>query len=128
MGSGIAQAVAVGGYEVRLYDLSAERIPLAQGEIAASLARRAARGLTTQAEADAALARIQPVTSLIEAAKADLVIEAASEDEVVKKSVFADRTPLLDADTLLASNTSSISINDWPRSATARTASSACTS
>ena len=110
MGSGIAQAVSTGGYDVRLYDLSAERIPLALGEIAASLARRAARGLITQAEADAALARIQPVTSLIEAAKADLVIEAASEDEAVKKSVFADLTPLLDADTLLASNTSSISI------------------
>ena len=59
MGSGIAQAVASGGYEVRLYDLSAERVPLAQGEIAASLARRAARGLMTPAEADAALARIQ---------------------------------------------------------------------
>jgi len=39
MGSGIAQTVAAGGYEVRLYDLSAERMPLAQGEIAASLAR-----------------------------------------------------------------------------------------
>jgi 3-hydroxybutyryl-CoA dehydrogenase len=110
MGSGIAQAVAFGGYEVRLYDLSAERIPLAQGEIAASLARRAARGLTTQAEADAALARIQPVASLAEAAKADLVIEAASEDEAVKKSVFIDLLPHLSPDTLLASNTSSISI------------------
>jgi 3-hydroxybutyryl-CoA dehydrogenase len=102
--------VATGGYEVRLYDLSAERIPLAQGEIAASLARRAARGLMTQAEADAALARIQPATSLKEAAKADLIIEAASEDEAVKKSVFIDLTPHLGPDTLLASNTSSISI------------------
>ncbi len=110
MGSGIAQAVASGGYEVRLYDLSAERIPLALGEIAASLARRAARGLTTAAEADAALARIQPVASLAEAAKADLVIEAASEDEAVKKAVFVDLLPHLDPDTLLASNTSSISI------------------
>ena len=110
MGSGIAQAVAVGGHEVRLYDLSAERVPLALGEIAASLARRAARGLTTQAEADAALARIQPVASLAEAAKADLIIEAASEDEAVKKSVFIDLTPHLGPDTLLASNTSSISI------------------
>lgn len=110
MGSGIAQAVASGGYEVRLYDLSAERIPLAQGEIAASLARRAARGLTTPAEADAALARIQPVASLAEAAQADLVIEAASEDEAVKKSVFVDLLPHLGPDTLLASNTSSISI------------------
>ncbi|HEY1073137.1 3-hydroxybutyryl-CoA dehydrogenase [Brevundimonas sp.] len=110
MGSGIAQTVAAGGYEVRLYDLSAERIPLAQGEIAASLARRAARGLTTQAEADAALARIRPVASLAEAAQADLVIEAASEDEAVKKSVFVDLLPHLGPDTLLASNTSSISI------------------
>ena len=110
MGSGIAQTVAAGGYEVRLYDLSAERIPLAQGEIAASLARRAGRGLTTQAEADAALARIRPVASLAEAAQADLVIEAASEDEAVKKSVFLDLLPHLRPDTLLASNTSSISI------------------
>ena len=110
MGSGIAQTVAAGGYEVRLYDLSAERIPLAQGEIAASLARRAGRGLTTQAEADAALARIRPVASLAEAAQADLVIEAASEDETVKKAVFVDLLPHLRPDTLLASNTSSISI------------------
>ena len=110
MGSGIAQAVASGGYEVRLYDLSAERTPLAQGEIAASLARRAGRGLMTPADADAALARIQAVASLAEAAQADLVIEAASEDEAVKKSVFIDLLPHLRPDTLLASNTSSISI------------------
>ena len=110
MGSGIAQAVASGGYEVRLYDLSAERIPLAQGEIAASLARRAARGLMTQADADAALARIKSVATLAEAAQADLVIEAAAEDEAIKKAVFVDLLPLLRPDTLLASNTSSISI------------------
>ncbi|MNQ57225.1 putative 3-hydroxybutyryl-CoA dehydrogenase [compost metagenome] len=110
MGSGIAQAVASGGYEVRLYDLSADRIPLAQGEIASSLARRAARGLTTSAEADAALARIKSVATLAEAAQADLVIEAASEDEAVKKAVFVELLPHLRPDTLLASNTSSISI------------------
>ena len=110
MGSGIAQAVASGGYEVRLYDLSAERIPLAQGEIAASLARRAARGLMTQADADAALARIKSVATLAEAAQADLVIEAAAEDEAIKKAVFVDLLPHLRPDTLLASNTSSISI------------------
>lgn len=110
MGSGIAQAVSTGGYDVRLYDLSAERIPLAQGEIAASLARRVGRGLMTSAEADAALARIRPVASLAEAAQADLIIEAASEDETVKKSVFVGLLPHLRPDTLLASNTSSISI------------------
>ena len=110
MGSGIAQVVAAGGYEVKLYDIAPDRVTLALGEIAASLARRAARGLSTEAEAQAALQRITTVTTLAEAAKADLVIEAASEDEAVKKGVFTELTPLLGPDALLASNTSSISI------------------
>lgn len=110
MGSGIAQVVAAGGYEVKLYDIASERVTLALGEIAASLARRAARGLTTEAEGQAALQRIVPAATLAEAAQADLIIEAASEDEAVKKTVFAELTPLLGPDTLLASNTSSISI------------------
>jgi len=110
MGSGIAQVVAAGGYEVKLYDIASDRVTLALGEIAASLARRAARGLSTEAEAQAALQRISAVATLAEAAKADLVIEAASEEEAVKKGVFAELTPLLGPDTLLASNTSSISI------------------
>ena len=110
MGAGIAQAVAAGGYEVLLHDAAPERVPQAQGAIAASLARQVARGLTTQGEADAALARIRAATSLAEAAKADLVIEAAVEDEAVKKSILAELVPHLGPDTLLASNTSSISI------------------
>ncbi|HYC67633.1 3-hydroxybutyryl-CoA dehydrogenase [Brevundimonas sp.] len=110
MGAGIAQAVAAGGYEVLLHDAAPERVPQAQGAIAASLARQTARGLTTQAEADAALARIRPAKSLAEAARADLVIEAAVEDEAVKKAILADLVPHLGPDTLLASNTSSISI------------------
>lgn len=110
MGSGIAQVVAAGGYEVKLYDIAPDRVTLALGEIGASLARRAARGLSTETEAQAALQRISAVATLAEAAKADLVIEAASEEEAVKKGVFAELTPLLGPDTLLASNTSSISI------------------
>ena len=110
MGAGIAQAVAAGGYDVLLYDAATERVPQAQGAIAASLARQVARALTTQADADATLARIRPAKSLAEAAKADLVIEAAVEDEAVKKSILADLVPHLGPDTLLASNTSSISI------------------
>lgn len=110
MGSGIAQVVAAGGYEVKLYDIAPDRVTLALGEIAASLARRASRGLSTEAEGQAALQRISAVASLAEAAKADLVIEAASEEEAVKKGVFTELTPLLGPDTLLASNTSSISI------------------
>lgn len=110
MGSGIAQVVAAGGYEVKLYDIASDRVTLALGEIAASLARRASRGLSTETEAQAALQRITAVATLAEAARADLVIEAASEEEAVKKGVFTELTPLLGPDTLLASNTSSISI------------------
>ncbi len=110
MGSGIAQVVAAGGYEVKLYDIASDRVTLALGEIAASLARRAARGLSSEAEAQAGLQRITAVKTLAEAAEADLIIEAASEEEAVKKGVFTELTPLLGPDTLLASNTSSISI------------------
>ena len=110
MGAGIAQTVAAGGYDVKLYDAAGDRVPQAMGAIAASLARQVARGLNTQIEADAALSRITAAASLAEAGKADLVIEAAVEDEAVKKAILADLAPHLAAHTLLASNTSSISI------------------
>lgn len=109
MGAGIAHAVALGGYDVRLYDLVPGRVAEAQGAVAASLARQVGRGLIDQAAADAALSRIRPA-NLADAGAADLVIEAAVEDEAVKKAVFAELAPHLGADTLLASNTSSISI------------------
>lgn len=110
MGAGIAQTVATGGYDVKLYDSAGDRVPQALGAVAASLARQVARGLMDQAAADAALKRIAPAASLAAAAKADLVIEAAVEDEGVKKAILADLVPHLGDDTLLASNTSSISI------------------
>jgi 3-hydroxybutyryl-CoA dehydrogenase len=110
MGAGIAQAVAAGGYEVRLYDASADRPPQAQAAIAAALARLVERGITPQAEADAVLGRIHTAAGLAEVGSADLVIEAAVEDEAVKKAIFVALTPHLGAQTLLASNTSSISI------------------
>ncbi|MBU4136336.1 MAG: 3-hydroxybutyryl-CoA dehydrogenase [Alphaproteobacteria bacterium] len=110
MGAGIAQTVAAGGYQVLLYDAAADRVPQAQASIAASLARQVDRGLTDRAAADAALARISAAPSLAAAAKADLVIEAAVEDEAVKKAILTDLVPHLGPDTLLASNTSSISI------------------
>jgi 3-hydroxybutyryl-CoA dehydrogenase len=110
MGVGIAQAVALGGYRVSLYDVDAARLPVALGVIGASLARQVERGATTQAQADVALAAVSGVSTLAEAGKADLVIEAAVEDEAIKKAVFAELVPHLGPDTLLASNTSSISI------------------
>jgi len=110
MGAGIAQAVAVGGYQVLLFDAAPDRVPQAQAAVAASLARQVERGITDQPSADAALSRISAVSSLAAAGKADLVIEAAVEDEAVKKGILADLVPHLAAHTVLASNTSSISI------------------
>jgi len=110
MGLGISQVVALGGYEVGLYDADPARPPQAIAAVAASLARNVARGSLAAADADAALARIRPVETLAEAAGADLVIEAATEDEAVKKAVFVALMPHLGPDTLLSSNTSSISI------------------
>ena len=110
MGAGIAQAVAGGGYQVLLYDAVGDRVPEAQAAVAASLARHVERGLTDQAFADAVMSRISGADSLAAAARADLIIEAAVEDEAVKKAILAELTPHLGPDTLLASNTSSISI------------------
>lgn len=110
MGAGIAQTVASGGYDVLLFDAAGDRVPQALGAIAASLARQVSRDLMDQTAADAALKRIRQAASLAEAGKADLVIEAAVEDETTKKSIFLELTPLLGPTTLLASNTSSISI------------------
>ncbi|WGM45312.1 putative 3-hydroxybutyryl-CoA dehydrogenase [Brevundimonas sp. NIBR10] len=110
MGVGIAHAVALGGYSVSLYDIDPARLPLALGEIATNLAHQVGKGRTTQDQADAALARITTVETLAEAGKADLVIEVAVEDEAVKKALYAQLVPHLGPDTLVASNTSSISI------------------
>lgn len=110
MGAGIAQAVAAGGYQVRLYDADAARPTQALAAIGASLSRQAARGLVAQGDADAAMQRISAAGSLADIGACDLVIEAATEDEAVKKQVLAELVPHLAAHTLLSSNTSSISI------------------
>ncbi|NBB53471.1 3-hydroxybutyryl-CoA dehydrogenase [Rhizobium sp. CRIBSB] len=110
MGAGIAQAVARGGYEIGLFDVTEGQVEIARGVVAASLARQVERGLLTGPEADETLGRIRPLTSLAQAGPADLVIEAASENEAVKKAIFAELSPYLGEQTILASNTSSISI------------------
>ena len=110
MGSGIAHVCALAGYEVLLNDLSADRIEHSLALIDHNLARQVARGLVDEEEMTAALARIRPTPELEAIGKADLAIEAATEDEVIKKKIFAALTPHLAPATLLASNTSSISI------------------
>ncbi|HZC16677.1 MAG TPA: 3-hydroxybutyryl-CoA dehydrogenase [Caulobacteraceae bacterium] len=110
MGTGIAHVCALAGYDVELNDVSRARIDAGLGMIEHNLARQVARGIIDDAEMKAALGRIRPQESLARIGVADLVIEAATEDEAVKKSIFSALAPYVGPDTLLASNTSSISI------------------
>ncbi|MCG9915445.1 MAG: 3-hydroxybutyryl-CoA dehydrogenase [Phenylobacterium sp.] len=110
MGSGIAHVCALGGYDVLLHDVSPERIETGLAQIDQALARQVSRGLIEASAKDAALARIKAAPELQSVGGSDLAIEAATENEEVKKSIFRALSPYLGANTLLASNTSSISI------------------
>ena len=110
MGSGIAHVCALGGYDVMLHDVSRERIDAGIANIERALSRQVSRGLIDQAAMDAALARIKPADELQTVGDSDLAIEAATENEEVKKTIFRALAPHLAGQTLLASNTSSISI------------------
>jgi 3-hydroxybutyryl-CoA dehydrogenase len=110
MGAGIAHVAALGGYEVLFHDVSRDRIDEGIATARRNMARQVAKGVLAQADADAALARITPADTAEAVAKADLVIEAATENEEIKKAIFKGLLPYLGPDTLLASNTSSISI------------------
>ncbi|HEY2178483.1 MAG TPA: 3-hydroxybutyryl-CoA dehydrogenase [Caulobacteraceae bacterium] len=110
MGGGIAHVCALAGYEVLLNDVTAEKISECLALIDHNLARQVGRGLIETAEAEAALKRIKPAPGLEVIGGADLAIEAATEDEEIKKQIFAALAPHLSPTTLLASNTSSISI------------------
>jgi 3-hydroxybutyryl-CoA dehydrogenase len=110
MGTGIAHVVALGGYDVLLHDVSAERLEAGIGLIRRNLTRQVTRGIVKQDEMDAALSRIKPAPELQAIGGTDLAIEAATENEETKKTIFKALGPHLGANTLLASNTSSISI------------------
>ncbi|MET0336930.1 MAG: 3-hydroxybutyryl-CoA dehydrogenase [Caulobacter sp.] len=110
MGSGIAHVVALGGYEVRLHDLSPDRIDAGIALIEKNLARQVSRGLIDDGAMKSALDRIKPAADLAVIGATDIAIEAATENEEIKKSIFRSLVPHLGPDTLLASNTSSISI------------------
>ena len=110
MGSGIAHVCALAGYDVKLNDLSAERIEGALRTIRAGLTRQASRGFIEMDAVEPALARITAAEDLADIGKTDLAIEAATEDEELKKLIFRNLAPHLSETILLASNTSSISI------------------
>ncbi len=110
MGSGIAQVAAQAGIEVLLADAAPELARKGAERIAASLAKLVEKGKLSAGDRTALLARIRPVESLEECARAQLLVEAVLEDEEVKKELFRKADALLAPDAILASNTSSISI------------------
>ncbi len=110
MGNGIAHVVALAGYAVAMNDLKKDAVDKALGIIRKNMTRQVSRGLITDSDMEAALKRISFAPSFKELGDCDLVIEAATEEEAVKRKIFVDLCPHLKKDAMVASNTSSISI------------------
>jgi 3-hydroxybutyryl-CoA dehydrogenase len=110
MGAGIAQVSAQAGYRVLLSDVDLNRATKGRDGIAKGLGRLVEKEKIAAEARDAALALIEPVAGSSAFAEADLVIEAATEREEIKRSIFAEIGKVLRSDAILASNTSSIPI------------------
>ncbi|OHV82041.1 3-hydroxybutyryl-CoA dehydrogenase [Rhizobium sp. LCM 4573] len=110
MGCGIAHVSAVAGYTVQMYDLSKDRIEAALATINGNLARQVSNGKLSDEDRQAALARISGSADINDLAPMDLVIEAATEEEAVKRKIYAQVCPVLKPEAMLATNTSSLSI------------------
>ena len=110
MGGGIAHVGALAGYEVLLYDISKDRIEKGIATVSGNMARQVASGKMAEQDRNAAVGRIRPAEAMQDLAGADLVIEAATEDETVKRKIFQQLCPVLNPQALIATNTSSISI------------------
>jgi len=110
MGNGIAHVLAVAGYDILLTDTSNAQMQKALKAIENNLNRQVSRGRLDQLEATDALTRIRTVAGLPELAHAELVVEAATEDEDIKREILSDLGEVLNPDALICSNTSSISI------------------
>jgi 3-hydroxybutyryl-CoA dehydrogenase len=110
MGNGIAHVFALSGYEVLLNDISDDGLKRAVATIDKNLERQASRGKITEAARTEAMARIKTTLALPDLGACDLIIEAATEKEAVKNQIFETLAPHLAPQTILTSNTSSISI------------------
>ena len=110
MGAGIAQVCAIAGYQVVLFDLNNNALNQAKLAIAASLSRLINKGKLSEAQMSSCLSQIELSDDMSDLAQADLVIEAASEQEAIKQGIFRQLDEVCKADTILATNTSSISI------------------
>jgi len=110
MGGGIAHVCALAGFDVVMTDIGDDALQRGLTAIDRNLSRQVARGKIREDEKDAALARIATSLDYALFADCDMVIEAATEKEDVKRQIFKKLTPCLRADALIATNTSSISI------------------
>lgn len=110
MGNGIAHVFALAGYDVLLNDISEDGLKKAVATIDKNLERQASRGKITEEDRAGAMARIKTTLSLPDLGPCDLIIEAATEKEAIKNQIFETLAPHLGPQTILTSNTSSISI------------------
>ncbi len=112
MGNGITQVAACAGYEVTMIDIKQEFVDKGMATIEKSLSKLVSKERMSQADADAARSRISGATERSAAADADLVVEAIPEIPELKFSTFAELDEICKEEAILASNTSSISINE----------------
>jgi 3-hydroxybutyryl-CoA dehydrogenase len=110
MGAGIAEVAAQAGFTVSINDAAEERVNAALATINGHLSRQVAKGQMGEEERKAILDRIQVAKTLDKLGDCDLVVEAASENEEVKRKIFTSLRSFLKPDAIVASNTSSISI------------------
>jgi len=110
MGNGIAHICALAGYDIYLMDQNPDQVAAAKTTIDQNMDRQVRKEAITEADKKAALGRIEVGGTYDGFADCDLVIEAASEDEQVKKSIYAELCPVLKESAIIATNTSSISV------------------
>jgi 3-hydroxybutyryl-CoA dehydrogenase len=110
MGNGIAHVCALAGYDVVLADVTEDRLEKAIEQMGRNMDRQVRRGLIDDLAKTEAIARIRTTIDYASFGDCDIVIEAATENEAVKRQVFEKLVPYLRPDALLATNTSSISI------------------
>ena len=110
MGTGIAHVIALAGYDVAVNDLRREAFDASVANTTRNLGRQVAKGLLTEADANAAVKRLTFAENFDAFANCDLIIESATEEESIKRRIFQELCPKLKPSAMLASNTSSISI------------------
>ena len=110
MGSGIAHVAALSGYDIVLIDVDEAVIGRALETIKSNMSRQVRKELIDQASCDAAMVRIKIGASVADLKDADLVVEAAAEIEEVKKAIFASLKGVIKPETIICTNTSSVSV------------------